>query len=216
MRKYNTEEEKKAAKKAAYKKWRESHLEQERERSRKKNAERKEWMKEYNRQYRKEHKEYYQDYMQKWEEDHKEERMEYRRNRHGWDAANKRRRTSIDRRANALSQDYRYADETRGFCTDNNVDGQWIENHIFTAGCVYCGDTDWTHLGCDRIDNNIPHTQENCVCSCGICNVEREGRRMSMEEFVEYRKSHPRELNEISTKRVIVDEINGVKAIKKR
>ncbi len=215
MRKYNTEEEKKAAKKAAYKKWRESHLEQERERNRRKNAARREETKEYNKKYRAEHKEYYREYMKKWEQEHKEERKLYAKTR-GYDKYNKVRRASIVKRANALSQDYRYADTSRGFDTGKNVDGQWIENNIFTVGCIYCGDTDWRHLGCDRIDNNLPHTQDNVVCSCGICNVERAGRRMSVEEFIEYRKKYPRDAEELSRKRVVVEEVNGVKVLKKR
>ena len=208
---YYTEEEKKAAKKAAYKKWRESHLEQERERNRKYNATRKEHIKEYNKKYRAEHKEYYQEYMKKWEEEHKDERKAYAKSRDN-SVHNRVRRSTITRRANALSQDYRYADESRGFGTGKNVDGPWIKEHVFTTACVYCGDSDWTHLGCDRIDNSLPHTPENCVCSCGICNIEREGRRMSVDEFVEYRKTHPR----YTSNRLVVEEVNGVKVLKKR
>ena len=115
-----------------------------------------------------------------------------------------------DVRAQSILDAYRRADlnEGRGECT---ITKNWIKKCIFTSSCVYCGDSDWEHLGCDRIDNNLPHTQENCVCACGICNVER-GDRWSVSEFVEYRKTHPRELN---TKKIpkLVKE-NG--AIKKR
>lgn len=211
MRKYYTEEEKKAAKKAAYKKWRESHLEQERERSRKKNAERKEWRKEYNRQYRAGHKDYYQEYMKKWVEEHKDERREYFASRDN-SIQNKKRRQTRHKRATALSQDYRYADTERGFDTRRNVDGHWIEENIFSTACIYCGDGDWKHLGCDRIDDSLPHTPENCVSSCGICNIERAGRRMSVSEFIEYRKTHPR----YESNRLVVEEVNGVKVLKKR
>ena len=191
MKKYNTEEERKAAKKAAYEKWRASHLEQERERYRRKNAERKEQIKEYNKKYRAEHKDYYREYMKKWEQDHKEERRAYAKAR-DCSVHNKARRATLERRANAISQDYRYADNARGFDTSSNIDGVWIAEHIFTSKCIYCGDGRWEHLGCDRIDNNLPHTADNVVCSCGICNCEREGKKMSVEEFVEYRKIHHR------------------------
>ena len=192
MKKYKTEEERKAAKKAAYRKWFESHREQEKERNRKYNATRKESMKEYNKKYRAEHKEYYQEYMKKWELEHKEERKAYAQEKKRWLAYNKTRRTTESNRAHALSLDYRYTDKGRGLDTGNNIDGPWIEEHIFATKCIYCGDSRWEHLGCDRIDNNLPHTPENCVCACGICNCEREGRKMSVAEFVEYRKTHPR------------------------
>jgi len=193
MRKYYTEEEKKAAKKAAYEKWRASHIEQERARHRANNSKKKEAKKEYNKKYRAEHKEYYQEYMKKWEQDHKEERKAYQKARGDYySTLNKQRRASAGRRANALSQDYRYADTDRGFDASQNVDGPWIEENIFATKCIYCGDGRWEHLGCDRIDNSKPHTADNVVCSCGICNVEREGRKMSVAEFVEYRKTHHR------------------------
>lgn len=215
MKKYHTEEEKKAAKKAAYKKWLESHKEQERERAKRRHVEEKDKISEYNKKYRAEHKDYFREYMKNWEREHKEERKQYAKARDN-SIANNKRRATISKRANALSQDYRYSDIARGFNTDNNVEGQWIEENIFPAGCIYCGDKDWKHLGCDRIDNSIPHTQENCVCSCGICNVERQGRKMSVSEFVEYRKAHPIGCETTNNLKPKVVEINGVKVLKKR
>ena len=213
MKKYNTEEERKAAKKAAYKKWYLSHLEYNKERGHKRNIEEREKRSEYNKKYRAEHKEYYQEYMKKWEHEHKEERKEYAKSRDN-SVSNNRRRATMDRKANALSQDYRYADNGRGFNTENNVDGKWIEENIYTSRCVYCGDSNWKHLGCDRIDNSRPHTADNVVCSCGICNIERQGRKMSVEEFVEYRKTHPRGIEPPKLQEIA--EINGKKVIRKR
>lgn len=78
---------------------------------------------------------------------------------------------------------YRYRDKKRGFNTDNNVTKEWILENIFNGQvCVYCGESDWTKLGCDRIDNSKPHTPDNVVCSCVKCNKAR-GSRMSVEEF---------------------------------
>lgn len=64
-----------------------------------------------------------------------------------------------------------------------------------TSKCVYCGETEWTKLGLDRIDNDRPHDRCNVLCSCHDCNVERyrrplgeyvrEKRGMSLEEFME-------------------------------
>lgn len=101
-------------------------------------------------------------------------------------------------------------EENRGACT---LKKDWVIEHIFNSSCIYCGDSNWKHLGCDRIYDNLPHTQDNCVCACGICNVERYFKRMSVEEFVEYRKTHPRDVDFKLPQQIV--EINGKKVIKK-
>lgn len=116
-------------------------------------------------------------------------------------------------RAKHLIQMYNQADMNRGYDISNNVDEKWITNNIFTSKCVYCGDSNWKHLGCDRIDETIPHTEDNIVCSCGICNRERSN-QYSVEEFVEYRKTNPRD-NEFKLPQQIV-EVNGIKVIRKK
>lgn len=45
---------------------------------------------------------------------------------------------------------------------------------LWDGGCIYCGETDWHKLGADRIDNNKPHSIDNCVCCCSQCNNERQ------------------------------------------
>lgn len=50
---------------------------------------------------------------------------------------------------------------------------QWIVDNIFTKPCIYCGKTDWRKLGCDRIDNSKPHTEDNVVPCCTECNKKR-------------------------------------------
>ena len=111
-------------------------------------------------------------------------------------------------RSNYLVNAYSSIDKKagRGECT---LTRDWIINNIFNSSCIYCGDSDWRHLGCDRIENNLPHTPENCVCSCGICNIERAD-RFTVSEFVEYRKTHPRELNRNHR----IEVVNG--SLKKR
>ena len=125
---------------------------------------------------------------------------------------NKKYRATKEGRATNLINDYSRYDKQagRGSCT---LTRDWIIENIFNSKCIYCGDSDWRHLGCDRIDNNLPHTKNNCVCSCGLCNMERAD-RFTVEEFVEYRKTHPRELNTHTTKKNII-EIDGVKIIRK-
>ena len=67
----------------------------------------------------------------------------------------------------------------RGKCT---LTAQWIMDYIFTKKCVYCGESDWKKLGCDRIDNSKPHTEDNVVCCCGECNTKRGTKEF--EEFL--------------------------------
>lgn len=56
----------------------------------------------------------------------------------------------------------------------------WFIRNIYTK-CIYCGETDWKKLGCDRINNNLPHTMENVVPCCLDCNNKRK--RKPFEEF---------------------------------
>lgn len=75
-------------------------------------------------------------------------------------------------RANYLLKHYRTNDKkyNRGECT---LTIQWIVDNIFSQPCHYCGETDWKKLGCDRIDNNLPHTPDNVVPCCYSCNTKR-------------------------------------------
>lgn len=75
-------------------------------------------------------------------------------------------------RAHHLAQGYRNLDKknNRGECT---ITGKWILENIFTKPCHYCGETDWKKLGCDRIDNDLPHTPENVVPCCYSCNSKK-------------------------------------------
>lgn len=83
-------------------------------------------------------------------------------------------------RALTLIHGYKVSDEkhNRGECT---LTKEWVIDNIFSSKCYYCGETDWTKLGCDRIDNDKPHTPDNVVCCCTNCNNERQ--KMPFEEF---------------------------------
>lgn len=95
-------------------------------------------------------------------------------------------------RASALNLRYNQEDKKRGLAILGNIKTKWIVDNIFSGQkCVYCGDQDWTHLGCDRIDNTKPHTPDNVVCACGLCNIER-GDNYTVEDFKQYRSLHPR------------------------
>lgn len=82
----------------------------------------------------------------------------------------KYRKTKIGR-ASTLLKGYKREDKkrNRGECSLT------IEDilQLWENGCHWCGETDWTKLGADRLDNSKPHTIDNVVCSCWKCNTER-------------------------------------------
>ena len=151
-KKYNTEEERKEAKKAAQKRWREKHKEE-------KAA--------YDAEYYQNNKEKIDAYQAEYRTNHKEEKAAY-------DVEYKAEyRSTPFGRAKHLISNYRLADkkQNRGECT---IDAQWIVDNVFSGQvCHYCGETDWHKLGCDRINNSLPHTPENVVCCCGDCNTKK-------------------------------------------
>ncbi len=88
-------------------------------------------------------------------------------------------------RANKLFQNYRKQDQkaNRGACT---LTVKWIMENIFNGQhCIYCGESDWHLLGCDRINNSMPHTPDNVVVCCGRCNKKR-----SAKGFLEFALRH--------------------------
>lgn len=84
-------------------------------------------------------------------------------------------------RASNLLHGYKQSDNlyNRGECT---ITADWIIQNIFSQPCHYCGETDWHELGCDRIDNNLPHTPDNVVPCCCECNKKKA--RYSYDEFM--------------------------------
>lgn len=74
-------------------------------------------------------------------------------------------------RAMYLVQNYKRDDKehNRGECT---LTAKWIIDNIFTKHCVHCGESDWGKLGCNRIDNDLPHTPDNVEPCCGSCNIQ--------------------------------------------
>ena len=94
-----------------------------------------------------------------------EARKEYQRNY----------RDTVEGRASDLANSYIGADKARGFDISNNVTREWIMENVFKGKCVYCGQTDWHVLGCDRTDNGRPHSPDNVVCCCDRCNTRKGG-----------------------------------------
>ena len=85
-------------------------------------------------------------------------------------------------RAINLVKRYRQSDKqyNRGECT---LTAKWMVNNIFSGQkCIFCGESDWTKLGCDRIDNSLPHTPNNVNPCCEKCNTKRG--RKEFEKFL--------------------------------
>ncbi len=185
IKKYFTEEERKEARRKQYResgrRWREAHPEYFKQRYQKK----KEEILDYNKQYYQDNKEkideqqkqYYQDNKEKvlervkqYQQEHKEVHTEYM----------KQYRQTPMGRACYLLNGYRKLDKEagRGECT---LTAQWIIDNIFTQKCHWCPETDWTKIGCDRIDNSLPHTPDNVIPCCAECNTKRG--RKTYEEF---------------------------------
>lgn len=89
------------------------------------------------------------------------------------------------KRANKLAYHYHWHDiNTYNFNCDNDLDEEWITDNILSKECIYCGETDWRKLGCDRIDNDKPHTKDNVVCACARCNKLRSN-KFTVDEMKE-------------------------------
>lgn len=74
-------------------------------------------------------------------------------------------------RANSLLCGYKRADNLfrGGGCT---LTAKWIVENIFSKPCAHCGETDWTKIGCNRLDNSKPHTPDNVEPCCYNCNIK--------------------------------------------
>jgi len=53
---------------------------------------------------------------------------------------------------------------------ESDLTPEWIVENIFSQPCVYCGETDWHMIGCNRINNDLPHTKDNVEPCCFACN----------------------------------------------
>lgn len=145
-------------------------------------CENKEIFSEKGKEYRESHKEELSKYHKDYQNTHKEEISEYQRK------YREKYLSTKEGYANSKLHQYRYSDAKQGR-PGFSLTRKWIIDNILNSHCVYCGESNWKKLGCDRIDDNLPHTPENCVCSCWPCNNEKHYKRMSVEEFVRYKKS---------------------------
>lgn len=133
---------------------------------------------EYARKYYQEHKEELKERARKYNKEHKEELKEYHREYY----------KTLKGRSIHLALVHRQHDQDKGFDTSRNITAEWILENIFSGQkCIYCGESNWKKLGVDRINNELGHTPENCICSCWECNKAR-GNKYSFEEFMKLKK----------------------------
>ena len=101
------------------------------------------------------------EYIKQYQQEHKEELAEY---------IKQYNKTPIGR-AYCLLRAYRQSDKIagRGECT---LTAKWIVENIFTQPCAHCGETDWRKIGCNRLDNSLPHTPDNVEPCCFKCNMK--------------------------------------------
>lgn len=149
MKKYLTEEERKAARRESQRKWAEKN-------------------KNYQTEYYQNNREKITNRNANWKQDNKEEnakrQAEYL----------VRYRSTPMGRAVQLVSGYKRNDKkyNRGECT---LTAAWVVEHIFTQPCAHCGKTGWKIIGCNRLDNSLPHTPENVEPCCQECNLKLEG-----------------------------------------
>lgn len=89
------------------------------------------------------------------------------------------------KRGGKLAYYYHWHDvNTYKFECEADIDGKWMTENILDKECIYCGETDWRKLGCDRINNTKPHTKDNVVPCCQRCNKLRSN-KFTVDEMKE-------------------------------
>ena len=66
---------------------------------------------------------------------------------------------------------------------EGDLTAKWIVDNIFNKPCVHCGETDWTKIGCNRIDNSKPHTMDNVEPCCCECNKRLNGEELAKQVY---------------------------------
>lgn len=152
-KKYQTEEERKAALKEYHAK----RYQEKKEKIAKQRAE-----------YRQNNKEKIAEYHAEWRKNNPDKQKKY---------SAKRRETPIGR-ARMLLGAYKKEDKNanRGECT---LTADWIVENIFSQPCAHCGKTGWKIIGCNRLDNSLPHIPNNVEPCCWECNSSLDKKERS-------------------------------------
>lgn len=163
----------------------ETHREENKNRCKRNYEANKEERLDYARQYSAEHKDEKAVYSKKYASDHKIEISEYQKDY---------RKQYLDTKEGLATQkaaSYYHQDKRKGRDLGQfNITKDYIIEHIFSSKCIYCGESDWRKLGCDRIDDKKAHSQDNVVCSCYNCNIDRMYKKMTVDEYIGYKKHH--------------------------
>lgn len=86
-----------------------------------------------------------------------------------------------------LAHAYRVKDKKKFGTDEGSVTTEQLQNmYEQQPFCTFCGEKDYHKLGLDRIDNNKPHTVDNCHICCTKCNNERN--RLDYEKFTSINK----------------------------
>lgn len=119
----------------------------------------------------------------KWNKEHSKELCAY----------SSKYRSKKKGRASILYNAYRNADALyKREYTAPPITSSYILDRIFTSSCYYCGETNWRKLGCDRIDNNLPHQEGNVICCCKKCNIKKGLKSVKLyKDTVEFERSQP-------------------------
>lgn len=127
--------------------------------------------KQYAKNFYSKHKEYYKTYYK----ENKEKILEYHKNRNEETKEERSQwqkwyNTTKNGRAHKLVTAYKSSDKKYGR-GEGDLTAEWIVQNIFSKPCVYCGETDWRKIGCNRLDNTKPHTMDNVEPCCSKCNI---------------------------------------------
>ena len=145
-----------------------NNIEERREKDRLYREKNREKYNEYHREYQKKWREKHQDYQKIFLETHPDYFKEYYDTKEGKAVYMVCTYNSVDVRAN------------RG---KGDLTPKWVIENILSKPCHYnCGETDWHNIGCDRIDNDKPHTMDNVVPCCEKCNKKRG--KKTYEDFI--------------------------------
>lgn len=118
-------------------------------------------------------------YKKKYRAEHKDKiaatnKDYYQRHKEEISKSNKEYRETPIGRASRLISTYNQTDKQFGR-GKGDLTARWIVENIFTKPCTHCGETDWTRIGCNRLDNSKPHTMDNVEPCCGKCNAKMAG-----------------------------------------
>lgn len=132
----------------------------------------KERLAEYNKEYREENKERIAEKRKLYREKNKERIAEKKKE------YEKQHRKTPAGRASMLVKAYNRLDKIAGR-DKGNLTPKYVHDNILFKECVYCGLSDWTKIGCNRIDNSKPHTTDNVEPCCYLCNCKQNGKYMA-------------------------------------